>query len=289
MAKRPFVDRLRAMLPQGSRDTLVRGSVEPAGASARRVTQPVPHACGVTDPGRVRTHNEDAFHIADAGRLLVVADGMGGHRAGEVAAALAVEAVVGAFDAARERSVAEEREDAADVLSRAFDAAHSQVQGAADQHPEWSGMGTTLIAGYVVGDVLHTCHVGDVRCYIHRGHDLATLTHDHSVVGALLRAGKLSPDEAHQHPRRNEILQAVGVARTIDPERQRWTLAPGDVVLLCSDGLWEMLGEVEMAAVLGGPLSLAERAVRLVELANEAGGRDNVTVVLYEHPPPASA
>jgi protein phosphatase len=288
MTKRTFVDRMRELLQAApSPDTVAGAGIDVVAAPERRAVEPVAYACGVTDVGRVRTQNEDALYVAGDGRLLVVADGMGGHRAGEVAAALAVEALAAFFDDGRRAAIAEGAETASEALRVAFQSAHERVQRSAAERSDRVGMGTTLVAGYVHGDVLHTCHVGDVRCYAFRDATLLALTHDHSVVGMLVRAGKLGPEEARRHPRRNEVLQAVGLDADVTPDLHQWTLAPGDVVLLCSDGLWEMIGEDEIAEVLGNGRPLGARARELVHRANQAGGRDNVTVVLYEHPVPA--
>ena len=144
-------------------------------------------------------------------------------------------------------------------------------------------MGTTLLIGYVNGDTLHTCHVGDVRCYLHSGGALQQLTRDHSVVEMLVRAGEIPPEEARLHPRKNEILQAVGLPNRLFPSVASHRLAPGDRVLLCSDGLWEALSDGEIGVLLGWQGSMRQCAIQLVNRANEAGGNDNITVVLYEH------
>lgn len=249
----------------------------------RRIVAPTEHLCGITDVGRVRPHNEDTFHVSPDGRLLIVADGMGGHEAGEVASALAVEALVERFESERGKVIAARGPSMGHLLLDAFSAAHERVQEAAETREGCSGMGTALILGHVDGDRLHTCHVGDVRCYVRDATALQQITQDHSVVGTLIRAGHLRPEEARRHPRRNEILQAVGLASDIAPETHTVELAVGDQVLLCSDGLWEALADEEIAAILAWEGSMRQRATQLVDRANGAGGRDNITVVLYEH------
>jgi protein phosphatase len=249
----------------------------------RRIVAPTDHLCGITDVGRVRPHNEDTFHVSPDGRVLIVADGMGGHEAGEVASALAVEALVEFFGGEREKAAVAGEEPMERLLVKAFEAAHERVRKAAESREGCEGMGTTLILAYILGDWLHTCHVGDVRCYVHGATGLKQVTQDHSLVGALVRAGHLRPDEARRHPRRNEILQAVGLATGTVPEVHAVELAAGDLVLLCSDGLWEALTDDEIEAILAWEGSMRQRATQLVDRANAAGGRDNITVVLYEH------
>ncbi len=251
--------------------------------SQRQVTEPAPNVCGGTDVGLVREHNEDAFYVSGDGRLLVVADGMGGHMAGEVASALAVDTLRDVLQATRRREMDAGEAEAAAVLRAAFDAAHRRVLEAAEARPECRGMGTTLILGYVSGDALHTCHVGDVRCYIRGADGLLQVTDDHSVVAALVRSGKLSPAAARVHTRRHEILQAVGLGSGITADVHARGLRPGDLVLLCSDGLWEMVPDDQIGAILDNGHSLRDRVQALLDGANRAGGRDNVTVVLYQH------
>lgn len=249
----------------------------------RRVVAPSDRLCGITDVGQIRPHNEDAFYLSADGRLLIVADGMGGHNAGEVASALAVEAMVELLGDYSTTTPPASEEAMGQFLVGAFETAHERVLKAAEHQENCDGMGTTLILGYVCRDRLYTCHVGDVRCYVRTGTGLRQITQDHSVVGDLIRAGYLRPEEARRHPRRNEILQAVGLVTGIVPELHTVELASGDQVLLCSDGLWEELEDEEIETVLGRDGSMCQRATQLVDLANAAGGWDNITVVSYEH------
>ncbi|MGH7816662.1 MAG: PP2C family protein-serine/threonine phosphatase, partial [Candidatus Binatia bacterium] len=160
---------------------------------------------------------------------------------------------------------------------------HRTVLEAARGREECRDMGTTLILAYVRGDQLFTCHVGDVRGYVRSAGGFAQITQDHSLVGALVRAGAITPEQARAHPRRNEILQAVGLPGGIIPEVNARILDNGDRVLLCSDGLWESLSDTEICAVVDSRGSIRRRATQLVDRANTAGGWDNITVVLYEH------
>jgi protein phosphatase len=257
----------------------------PGGADpAQHVTLVVSDTlCAISDVGRARGHNEDLVHLSDDGRLMILADGMGGHAAGEVAAALAVAAITEHLEAAR----ASPHDDRGDALPRAMlaamDAAQRQVLAEAERQEGERDMGCTLIQACVCGDALHTCHVGDVRAYLWRGHALRALTRDHSVVAELIAAGDLAPDQARGHPAKNVVLRAIGMASGFEADVNACPLQDGDRVLLCSDGLWEMLSDDEIAAVIGGEGSMRQIALQLVDRANDAGGADNISVVLYQH------
>jgi serine/threonine protein phosphatase PrpC len=196
---------------------------------------------------------------------------------------LAVEVVAQFFTAERRQAIDSDAEPIEPLLLEAFATAHSTVLEAGQSAEGRHDMGTTLILAYVHGDQLSTCHVGDVRCYVRTTAGLEQLTRDHSLVGALVQAGELTPEEARVHPRKNEILQAVGLSNGIVPEVNMRTLQNGDRVLLCSDGLWEALSDEEICTILDWEGSMRQRATQLVDRANEAGGHDNITVVLYEH------
>ena len=249
----------------------------------RRLASPADHLCAITDVGRVRDHNEDTFYISADARVLIVADGMGGHAAGEVASALAVQTVADFFTPERQQALAAGTEPIQPLLMQALEAAHRQVRDTSQTREGCRNMGTTLILAYIQGDYLYTCHVGDVRCYMQTPAGLEQITQDHSVVGTLVQAGKLTPEEARRHPQKNEIFQAIGLAYGIVPEVNTRALAYGDRVLLCSDGLWEGLSDEEVRTILAWDGSTRQRAIQLVDRANALGGTDNITVVLYEH------
>jgi serine/threonine protein phosphatase PrpC len=249
----------------------------------RRLVAPADSLCAITDVGRVRDHNEDTFYVSDNGKLLIVADGMGGHEAGEVASALAVEALVEFFTGGCQEMVAAGAEPIETLLREAFETAHRKVLEASRSWAECRGMGTTLILAYVHGNRLYACHVGDVRCYLRTATGMEQITRDHSVVGMLMQAGELTPEQARVHPQKNEILQAIGLSDGIVPEVNSRVLAHGDRILLCSDGLWGTLSDEEIGAIVDWDGSVRQRATQLVDRANDAGGYDNITVVLYEH------
>ncbi len=227
-----------------------------------------------TDTGRQRRDNEDSAYVRVP--LYVVADGMGGAQAGEVASALAVEEFRrGLPDTDAEHPTAEQR-----LATRVRDA-NRRIYETAQVEREHSGMGTTLTAVYVDGADLAIAHVGDSRAYVLRGGELTRLTHDHSLVEELMRRGKLTPEQAAEHPQRSIITRALGIEPDVEVDTWTYPGRAGDVVLLCSDGLTSMIDEALVADVLRSEPDLERAGERLIAAANEAGGRDNITVVLF--------
>jgi protein phosphatase len=235
-------------------------------------------SAGLTDVGQMRTSNQDALgeFRSPASRLLIVADGMGGHRGGQTASRVAVETIEQVFRSAEGAP--------GQVLRSAFEAANERVHGMASQDPELLGMGTTGVALLFTGsEQAWVAHVGDSRAYRMRNGALERLTQDHSVVEELQRRGIVTPEEAAVHPRRNEILRSIGVEPDVEVELQCVLVEPGDLFLLCSDGLSGVLSDQEIADVLAR--EEPDRAVRtLVALANARGGPDNVTVQIARVP-----
>jgi protein phosphatase len=222
-----------------------------------------------SDVGRERKGNEDSFLVRPP--LFVVADGMGGAEAGEVASQTAVEVLEEAAAAG----------ELPDRLGGAVEAANARVHDMATEDPSRAGMGCTLTASFAAGGRLTIAHVGDSRLYRVRDGQLEQLTDDHSLVGGLVRLGQLTPAEAEQHPQRSVILRAVGVEPTVDVDVLHHELEPDDVYLACSDGLTSMVRDEVIAETIGMASPLAEAAEMLVDLANASGGRDNITVVLF--------
>jgi PPM family protein phosphatase len=223
-----------------------------------------------TDTGRARADNEDSAYARSP--LYVVADGMGGAQAGEVASALAVEEFRGGLTA---QGTAEQR------LSERVQAANRRIYETAHRRLEHEGMGTTLTAVYLDESNLAVAHVGDSRAYIFRDGELQRLTHDHSLVEELIRRGKLTPEQAAAHPQRSIITRALGIEPEVEVDTWTYPMRAGDVVLLCSDGLTSMITEPQIAAVLAEQPDLERAGGRLIDEANQAGGRDNITVVLF--------
>ncbi|HEV3070159.1 MAG TPA: Stp1/IreP family PP2C-type Ser/Thr phosphatase [Solirubrobacteraceae bacterium] len=222
-----------------------------------------------SDTGMQRRANEDSLLARSP--LFVVADGMGGAQAGEVASRIAIES----FDATLEDNGSPEETLATRALS-----ANTRIYELAQSDPDHAGMGTTLTAVYVGASDVAIAHVGDSRAYCLREGKLLRLTHDHSLVDELIRQGRLTPEEAEDHPQRSIITRALGPEAVVEVDTQSFRARPGDVYLLCSDGLTTMLSEATVAEVLLAHPRLHEAGERLIALANEAGGRDNITVIL---------
>ncbi len=224
-----------------------------------------------TDTGLQRRANEDAYHARAP--LFAVADGMGGAQAGEVASGTAVDALAaGVPDGA---GTVEER------LGRVVQQANERIHALSVADEDRAGMGTTLTAAYVGDGEVTLVHVGDSRCYRRREGVLERLTTDHSLVEELVRQGRLSPEEAEEHPQRSIITRALGPEAVVQPDALTVPARAGDVYLLCSDGLTSMVHEAQIADVLAGAATLRDAAAELVAQANAAGGRDNITVVLF--------
>jgi protein phosphatase len=222
-----------------------------------------------SDTGRQRTANEDSYYAGPP--LFAVADGMGGAQAGEVASKTAAEL----FEAAERQP-----DEAAEVfLRRIIKEANARIHTLAQDDSTRSGMGTTLTALLVDGDDVVIGHVGDSRAYVMRDGGLRMLTSDHSLVEELRRQGRISDEQAEDHPQRSIITRALGPEADVEVDTFSFSARPDDVFLLCSDGLTTMVKDDGIAAVLGEAEDLDEAVGRLVQAANEAGGRDNITAV----------
>jgi serine/threonine protein phosphatase PrpC len=225
----------------------------------------VPEHAALSDVGLEREGNEDSY--LDRPPLFVVADGMGGAQAGEVASAMAVEALA--------------RAGSPGALQGAIEEVNADILARSKEDSSLAGMGTTLTAAWVDGGTLTLAHVGDSRAYRMRDGELVQLTEDHSLVGGLVRMGELTPAEAQRHPQRSVILRAVGVAPEVEVDVAEHELADGDVYLLCSDGLSGMVRDEVIRETLAMDSSLVDAADLLVALANASGGHDNITAVLF--------
>ena len=223
-----------------------------------------------SDTGRARTANEDSFYAQAP--LFAVADGMGGAQAGEVASKIAAESFAPAV---------RKGEPPEAYLRGIAEAANERIHSLAKHDSTRSGMGTTLTAALVEGDDVSFAHVGDSRAYVWRDGALRLLTSDHSLVEELRRQGRISDEQAEDHPQRSIITRALGPEASVEVDTLSFSARPDDVFLLCSDGLTTMLKDDAIAAVLREATDLDDAAVRLVAAANEAGGRDNITVVAF--------
>ncbi|MBE3577346.1 MAG: Stp1/IreP family PP2C-type Ser/Thr phosphatase [Limnochordales bacterium] len=227
-------------------------------------------ACGRTDKGHFRPNNEDGLLLQPP--LYAVADGMGGHRAGEVASRVALEALATHFPdpALAPRSLVE-----------AVRYANQEVYLLSSKHSEWSGMGTTLTAALWDGEALHIAHVGDSRAYLlPREAPLRQVTRDHSVIWELVASGLVPPELARLHPQRHVLTRALGITPEVEIDVHAVPLSPGDRVLLCTDGLSEVISEGELEQALRRPKDPARQVELLVRWANLRGGPDNITALL---------
>jgi PPM family protein phosphatase len=284
-------------------ETLEEAPTEPGISDEHSETPLRLTADGLTDAGKCRQSNEDHFAVAEVrrllhvrcsnvaqpsvhlgkelGHLLVVADGIGGCRAGERASAMAVARIedlllntIGWLFRVRGNGVLAELRDALRATDR-------WVEEAAKCEPEMEGMGTTLTMAYVTGASLYIAHAGDSRCYLHREGHLQRLTRDHTFVETLVAGGLLTPEQAAHHEMRNIVLNAVGAGLpAVQPEVHKHVVRPGDALLLCSDGLTDMVPEREISAILEQDLPLQDTCRALVDAANRLGGEDNITVVV---------
>ena len=242
---------------------------------------------GATDLGRVRTNNEDCFKIVEPLKLFVLSDGMGGEAHGEIASAMAVETVVKhcldaeTNPAARVIGAVQPNWSAQTKrLSTAVHLANKNIFKSAEEHPDQHGMGATLTAVWINDTKLSIAHVGDSRAYLLRGGSLLQLTRDHSLVAEQVRRGILTAAEAEESDMQSVLLRALGAQAEIEVDAEEHTLFPRDFLLLCSDGLTRMVTEPEIAGTLQAVAEPVRSAEKLVALANERGGPDNITVVV---------
>jgi len=244
----------------------------------------------VTDTGRARRNNEDAVVLDEAGRIAVLADGMGGYNAGEVASSMAAERVktelaqrlkpLGATPGEPELKTA---------LLDAVDCANRAVWEAAMSHAEYAGMGTTLVVAVYRNDRLWLGHIGDSRAYRFRNGRLEQLTRDHSLLQEQIDAGLITAEQAAYSMHKNLVTRAVGVDEVVDLEIHDYPVEPGDWLLMCSDGLSDMLTDDQIEQLLQANDSLPAAGAMLVQAANAAGGRDNIAVILARAKPGSGA
>ena len=233
-------------------------------------------AAAITDRGRKRSSNEDAFGYSVEDGVFVVCDGMGGAAGGEVASSIAVDEVL-QFLTRRDRNV-----PVSTLAEDAISAANSAIYSRAQRNPRLSGMGTTLVCVVVEENQVWVLNVGDSRCYRLRGGSLEQLTLDHSLVEEQVRLGRMSPAEARRSPLRNMITRALGTQSRVTPDCFQFEAEPGDLFLLCSDGLTRELSDKAIASLLSSGAPLEERCCGLIKEANKSGGRDNITCVLVQ-------
>jgi serine/threonine protein phosphatase PrpC len=231
----------------------------------------------ISDIGLVRETNEDSY-ICDPPHLFIVADGMGGHVAGEIASKLAISTVNGYI----QEHVGKDNLEI--LLKDAIIQANTSIYQMALSKEEFSGMGTTVTASYIDGDTIYWGHVGDSRMYLLRNGKLNQLTNDHSLVWELVQSGNITRDEAYVHPKRNLLTRAVGTSCliTVDTGFVQWK--PGDIVLMCTDGLTNMVSEQNICTLMQRKdCEISSIVEQLVNQAKDAGGFDNITVILLKN------
>lgn len=242
--------------------------------------------CAETDPGRMRSQNEDSVTFDEDTGLCILADGMGGHNAGEVASGMAT-----AFIKSEMRNALHEKataDDAQLAIMHAINLANNAIFNMSRTNPQYHGMGTTLVVGAFLGNVLVLAHIGDSRCYRLRGSYFQQLTKDHSVLQEQIDAGLITPDvNAPRTSGPNLVTRALGVDGSVVTDIDRHPIAIEDLYLLCSDGLSDMVTDDAIAAILKCDEPMVLKARRLIDAANAGGGRDNISVILarvYQEP-----
>jgi PPM family protein phosphatase len=243
--------------------------------------RPGAEVAGLTDVGCLRENNEDRLAYWEPatdeqfqvkGRLAIIADGMGGHEGGQEASRIAVETIEEVY---ANGAVGNPRA----WLLEGFQAAHQRIQEYAEKYPDLHGMGTTSTAMALIDHQLYFAHVGDSRLYLVRGSNISRLTHDHSYVSRLVENGVLRAEEAESHPQRHILTAALGAGASVTPDSpaEPAQLEPGDVLVLCTDGLWGLLTEAEIQSAVAGKTA-AEICDTLVDTAKRRGGPDNITM-----------
>ncbi|KAB7708008.1 Stp1/IreP family PP2C-type Ser/Thr phosphatase [Bacillus aerolatus] len=236
-----------------------------------------------TDKGRIRPHNEDnggVFLNAAKDCLAIVADGMGGHNAGDVASQMTIETMKSQWLKIERIENANQAEQ---WLKTAILKSNEKVLLHAKDFPECSGMGTTLVAAICTASFCTIANIGDSRCYILNENGFSQITEDHSLVNELVKSGEITKEDAEHHPRKNVLTRALGTAPDVTADFYTVIFEQGDSILLCSDGLSNKLAQQDMQQILQAGLSIEEKADSFVHMANENGGEDNITLVILEH------
>lgn len=236
-----------------------------------------------TDTGKIRQHNEDdagIFKGKDEFILVVVADGMGGHLAGDVASKMAVKAMGEKWNEAE--TIPTAPSECEKWLIEQILSVNSKIYDHAQAHEECQGMGTTIVCALFTGKTVSVAHIGDSRCYLLQDDDFVQVTEDHSLVNELVRTGEISREDAEHHPRKNVLTKALGTDQLVSIDTRSFDIEPGDKLLLCSDGLTNKVEGTELKDILQSDSAPQEKVNLLVDKANQNGGEDNITAVLLE-------
>jgi serine/threonine protein phosphatase PrpC len=240
-----------------------------------------------TDPGMVRSHNEDSVASDATSGVVVLADGMGGYNAGEVASGMATTVIVTELQQALATTQANavdpqtSKEVAAQLVRDQVLKANTSIYNAAQSQPQYAGMGTTLVVCLFFDNRVMVAHIGDSRLYMMRGGQFSQVTKDHSLLQEQIDSGLITAEQAKHAQHKNLVTRALGIDPSVEPEIHEYAVKPGDIYLLCSDGLCDMVSDEDIGMTLealGGNLKMA--AQHLVQMANDNGGRDNVSVIL---------
>ena len=240
---------------------------------------------GRTDKGIVRPNNEDNFYIDDKGSILVVADGMGGHTSGEIASKIAVDVIrdyINGIKEGRSAQIGQYLEEFSEVTNRigsALRLANQAIYEAAQSNSGWQGLGTTIAAVIVNGNSLSIAHVGDSRVYLVRADNIELLTDDHSVVYEQVKRDLLTKEEAQKSEMKNLLTRALGSSPEVEVDCDELTLADGDILVLCTDGLNSMVSDDDILSVVLLTNDPDQACEKLIDMANKAGGKDNITVI----------
>lgn len=234
-----------------------------------------------SDIGNHRDENQDyvgVFKNKQSVLFSIVADGIGGRQGGDVASEMAVSHLGYLF----QNTDFDDVTNAVNWLQTEVTQENDEILETAQKYSDLNGMGTTIVVTIILKNQFIVAHLGDSRCYLFKGNELKQLTSDHSLVNELIKKGKLSPEEARNHPQKNIITKTLGISNNSDIDVHSYVWKINDQLLLCTDGLTNMVTDQTIANVLAGPLSLEQKCLKLIELANQAGGRDNVTVLIIQ-------
>ncbi|WP_164669054.1 Stp1/IreP family PP2C-type Ser/Thr phosphatase [Virgibacillus doumboii] len=236
-----------------------------------------------TDQGQIRNHNEDSGGIAynqNGQMLAIVADGMGGHQAGDVASQMATSIIQDKWQESNEVTSPEKTET---WLLETLNEINTAIFEKSKNKEECLGMGTTVVIAICTNDFVTVSHIGDSRCYLLNENGFKQITEDHSLVNELVRSGQISKDDAEQHPRKNVLLKALGTEESVAADTQSITWETGDKLLLCSDGLTNKVSDEELSQFTRTDQELETTGKELIDLANERGGEDNISLVFVHH------
>lgn len=242
----------------------------------------------LTHRGKVRSHNEDAggiYYNQSGQPLAIIADGMGGHQAGDVASKMAASLIQEKWEPIQKMKQPDESEQ---WLSKAIADINTSIFNRALKHAEYEGMGTTIVVAICTEEFITIAHIGDSRCYLLNENGFVQLTEDHSLVNELVRAGQISKDDAEHHPRKNVLLKALGTEEKVTEDVQTISWEQGNRILLCSDGLTNKISDDELKEYLESEQDLQEIGNDMIQLANDRGGEDNISLVILQHTSVAS-